>query len=58
MLGLLQSKKIGHTNELNLSEEFYEYFNVQKRNALKEDNEEQGDLEEKENEEIKTQGNN
>lgn len=34
-LGLLQSKKSGHTNDLMLTEEFYEYFNVQKRNILK-----------------------
>jgi segregation and condensation protein B len=34
-LGLLQSKKAGHTNDLMLTEEFYEYFNVQKRNILK-----------------------
>lgn len=27
-LGLLKKKKIGHTNELSLSEEFYDYFNV------------------------------
>jgi segregation and condensation protein B len=30
-LGLLQSKKVGHTNDLTLSEEFYEYFSVQKK---------------------------
>ncbi len=36
-LGLLQSKKAGHTNDLMLTEEFYEYFNVQKKNILKED---------------------
>lgn len=33
-LGLLQSKRDGHTNDLTLSEEFYEYFSVQKRNHL------------------------
>jgi len=27
-LGLLKKKKMGHTNELSLSEEFYDYFNV------------------------------
>jgi len=27
-LGLVRKKKIGHTNELNLSEEFYDYFNL------------------------------
>lgn len=31
-VGLLQSKKIGHTSELKLSEEFYDYFNVQTKN--------------------------
>ena len=27
-LGLLKKKKAGHTNELFLSDEFYEYFSV------------------------------
>jgi segregation and condensation protein B len=27
-LGLIRKKKFGHTNELSLSEEFYDYFNV------------------------------
>ena len=27
-LNLIKKKKIGHTNELKLSEEFYDYFNV------------------------------
>jgi segregation and condensation protein B len=27
-LGLIKKKKIGHTNELSLSEEFYDYFSV------------------------------
>lgn len=30
-LGLVQAKKMGHTCDLNLSEEFYEYFSVQKK---------------------------
>lgn len=30
-IGLLQAKPFGHTLELNLSEEFYDYFNVQGR---------------------------
>ncbi len=30
-VGLLRAKKIGHTKELNLSEEFYEYFRLQKQ---------------------------
>jgi len=29
-LGLLKGKKIGHTKELSLSEEFYDYFRVEK----------------------------
>ncbi|MCH7850523.1 MAG: SMC-Scp complex subunit ScpB [Nanoarchaeota archaeon] len=38
-LSLVIAKKVGHTNELSLSEEFYEYFNVhQKENSN--DNEE------------------
>jgi len=32
-LGLVIAKKVGRTNELSLSEEFYEYFNVQKKNS-------------------------
>ena len=31
-LGLVVAKKVGHTNELSLSEEFYEYFNVHHKN--------------------------
>jgi len=30
-LGLVQAKKTGHTNELNLSEDFYDYFNIEKK---------------------------
>ncbi|MDO8467620.1 MAG: SMC-Scp complex subunit ScpB [Nanoarchaeota archaeon] len=30
-LGLLKKKKIGHTNELSLSDEFYDYFSLQDR---------------------------
>jgi segregation and condensation protein B len=33
-LGLLKKKKIGHTNELSLSEEFYDYFNVRENDSL------------------------
>jgi segregation and condensation protein B len=35
-IGLVNAKKIGHTNELTLSDEFYEYFNVQKKELNKE----------------------
>ena len=39
-LGLVTSKQVGHTNELALSEEFYEYFNVHKKDsAVKEEGE-------------------
>jgi len=30
-LGLIKAKRLGHTLELNLSEEFYEYFHVSKQ---------------------------
>lgn len=38
-LGLIKSKKEGHTNILSLSEEFYDYFNVssENNNPLKEE---------------------
>jgi segregation and condensation protein B len=35
-LGLVVAKKVGHTNELSLSEEFYEYFNVHKNDKKEE----------------------
>ena len=38
-LGLIKKKKMGHTNELSLSEDFYDYFNIDysnKDNPLKE----------------------
>lgn len=38
-IGLLNVKKVGHTNELNLSEEFYEYFNVMKKENAGENSE-------------------
>ena len=31
-LNLVKKKKIGHTNELSLSDEFYDYFNVSDQN--------------------------
>ncbi len=33
-LGLLKKKKIGHTHELTLSEEFYDYFNLAKSDKI------------------------
>jgi segregation and condensation protein B len=35
-LGLVVAKKAGHTLELSLSEEFYEYFNVNKNESIEE----------------------
>ena len=40
-LGLVKTKREGHTLILNLSEEFYEYFNVHKKENNKEPKEEQ-----------------
>jgi len=34
-LGLIKKKKLGHTNELSLHEDFYDYFNVSGSNPLK-----------------------
>ena len=36
-LGLLRKKKMGHTYELNLSDEFYDYFNVSKSEKIMEE---------------------
>jgi len=33
-LDLIKKKKIGHTHELSLSDEFYDYFNVKERDNL------------------------
>jgi segregation and condensation protein B len=35
-LGLISSKKLGRTKELNLSEEFYNYFSIGKKKDVKE----------------------
>ncbi|MEX2017386.1 MAG: SMC-Scp complex subunit ScpB [Candidatus Pacearchaeota archaeon] len=35
-LGLIKKKKTGHTNELSLSDEFYDYFNVEQGSSVKE----------------------
>lgn len=35
-LGLLKKKKMGHTSELSLAEEFYDYFNVSEQGSLSE----------------------
>jgi segregation and condensation protein B len=37
-LNLVKKKKVGHTNELSLSDEFYDYFNLQdSKDFLKEE---------------------
>ena len=36
-LGLVIAKRVGHTLDLSLSEEFYEYFNVHKREPIEEE---------------------
>jgi len=33
-LGLVRKKKMGHTHELNLSDEFYDYFNISKSEKI------------------------
>ena len=38
-LGFLKKKRIGHTHELSLSEEFFDYFNVSGKNPLKQESE-------------------
>ena len=40
-LQLLKKKKMGHTNELSLADDFYDYFNVKEDNVLKEAKEEE-----------------
>jgi segregation and condensation protein B len=36
-IGLVIAKRAGHTNELKLSEDFFEYFHLQNRNAILDD---------------------
>jgi len=49
-IGLLRAKRIGHTKELSLSEEFYDYFSVEKKKEIEQaqEKEEKGDEEVKE----------
>jgi segregation and condensation protein B len=35
-IGLMRGKRMGHTKELTLSEDFYDYFNLQKKKGDKE----------------------
>lgn len=46
-LGLLKKKKVGHTHELTLSDEFYDYFNVSDNQELFEKSQEENLTEEK-----------
>ena len=39
-VGLLKSKRVGHTLELNMSESFYDYFNLEKKQGADGKNEE------------------
>lgn len=47
--GLLKAKKIGHTKELNLSEQFYDYFHLQEKEKKEEIEKDKKELEEKTN---------
>jgi segregation and condensation protein B len=48
-IGLVRGKRIGHTKELNLSEDFYDYFSLGKKDA--EEKEAEGKIEKQEIEE-------
>ena len=48
-LGLIKKKKLGHTNELSLADDFYDYFSV--KNSEEKENEKQESL--KENSDFK-----
>ncbi|MBU3906631.1 MAG: SMC-Scp complex subunit ScpB [Nanoarchaeota archaeon] len=43
-LELIKKKKMGHTNELSLSEDFYDYFSVKENESVKEENKSEGSL--------------
>jgi len=45
-IGLLHAKRLGHTKELNLSEDFYDYFSLQKKKKEDKNEEEQENTEE------------
>jgi len=36
-MGLIKSKRIGHTLELNMTEQFYDYFHLEKKEKSRED---------------------
>jgi segregation and condensation protein B len=35
-IGLVQAKKFGHTQDLSLSEDFFDYFNIQQKELVEE----------------------
>jgi len=45
-LGLVRARKIGHTNELNLTEQFYDYFHLEKKQVSGKEGEEELELKE------------
>ena len=53
-IGLVKSKRIGHTLELNLSESFYDYFHVEKKKAGDDKEGEVEAITEEKKEEIKS----
>ena len=48
-LGLVEAKRVGHTLELQLSEDFYEYFHVTQKDGKMEVEEEEENIKEEEN---------
>jgi segregation and condensation protein B len=42
-VGLLKSRRAGHTLELNLSESFYDYFHLEKKKVQKDENKEENE---------------
>ena len=53
--GLIKKKKQGHTHELSLSDEFYDYFNVEQKAKEKEAGEEKAAEEKTEEEKIESE---
>ena len=45
-IGLVRAKRAGHTNELNLTEQFYDYFHLEKKKKVETDKRESSQLEE------------
>lgn len=45
-IGLVRAKRVGHTNELNLTEQFYDYFHLEKKKKADENKRNNSQLEE------------